>query len=354
MNRFQLVRLEFGHVRPKIGQYAVRQEQPHTARGAEPRHTIMDFKMSGHTASMLSSSSRHASIGCLGFEPQLDADCFSQSLQLVSDGQADSEAGQLLETDLGRQKAEDGSDFGAPQRQFLPQAQGRIWQMRLEFCSLIRAQEACKRQALVAGLADQSRCLADCAAAAGYAAAAQVGAALEAVCNEVGDTPVLIDTGALRSIAEGIDLLMAVTACVQEKVGQASGARIVIFDTQSASRSRILGILNEFGIPGIGIASVETGLRLLSDPGVELAMAREDSPNETARLCQAIRRFQRHGKTPILVLASSPGQERRTQYALAGATEIIEDSSLGCKLALKALNYLFRGRLSAPGSPSWQ
>ncbi|MFO1497353.1 MAG: hypothetical protein U1G07_02970 [Verrucomicrobiota bacterium] len=232
--------------------------------------------------------------------------------------------------------------------QFLQHVPPRLAKIRAQVCQLARVQGAARQQVSLAGLSMQCQWLASYARMANFYAVSQVASTLEGLTKGLYDAPGRLNEATLRSVAQGVDLISALATTSPNKTGRAEGARVLVADDEASSRLQTLSVLEQHGVAGIGMGTIDGTLSLLNENTVDvIVLQAAANATTTAQLCQAIRRLPRQGLTPLLVLSAAHQWESRAVLAMSGASEVVPRNLLEPELALKVLGYFFRARLEA-------
>jgi PleD family two-component response regulator len=223
----------------------------------------------------------------------------------------------------------------------------RLTAMRAHLCALAQSQDLAQRRFQLSALSTQCQWLASHARMAGFVAMAQVAYGLGTLTRDIHEQADRLTKDLLRHAAEAADLLATLAETCPAQAGRAEGARVLVLDADSRSRSQLLSDLETCGISGAGLASPEAALTVVARSSVDLIILKAvGSGWDPARVCQAIRRLSGASDPVVMVLSSKSDRDSRRELVASGASEVIPAIGLlGSELALSILVRFFRKRV---------
>jgi len=177
---------------------------------------------------------------------------------------------------------------------------------------------------------------------------AQMADALEALLKELYEKPKNITASTLRTVASAIDFLGVLferrTLADQQEIPPPS---ILVVDDEAISRRAVTYALEKAKLKPINLEDPLVAFEMLSDTKFDLIFLDVDMPGMNGfELCSKLRTLPAHKKTPVIFVTSLNDFESRASSTISGGSDFIAKPFLFIELAVKALVYVLRGRLS--------
>lgn len=233
--------------------------------------------------------------------------------------------------------------------QFASELPGVLTGLRTHLQALVKSDTQAKQVSHLHGLQRQLHALSGNAGLAGLIQIAQLSAALEALVKEMHERPVNINASTLRTVALGIDFLAVLFArAVKDGTTDLPPATALVVDDEAISRRAIVYALEKAKLKCAVAENGETALKLLGQSKFDLIVLDIDMPDMTGfELCGRIRTLPAYASTPVVFVTSLNDFESRANSTISGGTDLIAKPFLFVELAVKALVYVMRSRLSS-------
>jgi PleD family two-component response regulator len=207
----------------------------------------------------------------------------------------------------------------------------------------------------VRNLQDLSRRIHSVAANAGIAGMgqiAQMADAIEALLKELHEKPNNITPSTIRTVALSIDFLgilfdKAKTPEAHAAVGSIK-ANILVVDDEAISRRAVTYALEKAKLPSVSVESPEVALSMLAERSFDLVFLDVDMPGMNGfEVCTKLRALHRNKTTPVVFVTSLTDFESRANSTISGGNDLIAKPFVFMELAVKALVYVLRSRMTA-------
>jgi DNA-binding response OmpR family regulator len=187
------------------------------------------------------------------------------------------------------------------------------------------------------------------AGVAGMMLIAQMADATEALLKELYEKPKNINASTLRTVASAIDFLGVLfdrsTVSEHQEVPAAS---ILVVDDEAISRRAVTYALEKAKLKSVNVEDPLVAYQLIVDSRFDLIFLDVDMPNMTGfELCSKLRALPAYKNTPVIFVTSLNDLENRANSTMSGGNDFIAKPFLFMELAVKALVYVFRGKLDA-------
>jgi CheY-like chemotaxis protein len=188
------------------------------------------------------------------------------------------------------------------------------------------------------------------AGASGMATIALMGDALEALVKELSEKPQTINVSTLRTVAAAIDLLAFLFKHAGHAERQAVPPAVaLVVDDEAISRRAIVHALEKVKIKCVEAESANKAYDLLIQNRYDLVFLDVDMPGMNGfELCTKLRILPAYKKTPVVFVTSLTDFESRASSMMSGGNDFIAKPFLFMELAVKALVYVMRAKLTAP------
>jgi DNA-binding response OmpR family regulator len=185
-------------------------------------------------------------------------------------------------------------------------------------------------------------------AVAGLTAISKMASALEALVKELYEKPKNITPSTLRTLASSIDFLAILFergTDIELDTGQPPN--ILVVDDEVISRRAIILALEKAQLKCVSVDTPETALTLLGQDRFDLIFLDVDMPEMSGfDLCTRLRTLPLNRDTPVVFVTSLTDFESRARSTLSGGNDLIAKPFLFIELAVKALTYVLRNRLT--------
>jgi DNA-binding response OmpR family regulator len=186
---------------------------------------------------------------------------------------------------------------------------------------------------------------------AGAAQIAQMADAVEALLKELYEKPQNINASTMRTVALSIDFLgVLFDKAKLPEVHNASAqikANILVVDDEAISRRAVTHALEKAKLPCTSVESPEVALSVLSERTFDLIFLDVDMPGMNGfELCTKLRATHRNKSTPVVFVTSLSDFESRANSTMSGGNDLIAKPFFFMELAVKALIYILRARLT--------
>ena len=236
-----------------------------------------------------------------------------------------------------------------PAAEFGRQFPTQLTALRMTNQALARVTSEPGRLAMLADLSAKVHVLVGSAGVAGFASLARVADALEALLKEMHSRPTTVNPSTLRTTANAIDFLETLF-----KNGNALEAKktftaeILVVDDELLSRRAVTHALEKAKLHATDLDDPMAALKLVSENQYDLIILDVDMPSMNGfELCAKLRGQALNKKTPVIFVTALNDFDARANSTMAGANDFIAKPFLFIELALKALIFIYRGRLDA-------
>jgi CheY-like chemotaxis protein len=176
---------------------------------------------------------------------------------------------------------------------------------------------------------------------------ALVASAFEVLMSDLNLIPEEINPSTLRTIGQAIDFLGHLGTYKGEarKIG-ARNARIIVVDDEESARAFIGEAMKLAALFSDSAATPSAAMEKLRGNPADLIFLDVGMPEMSGfELCQQIRTLPEHQKTPIVFLTGMATFQNKAQASLSGGNDFIGKPFNLAELAVKALMWIFRGRM---------
>lgn len=176
---------------------------------------------------------------------------------------------------------------------------------------------------------------------------ALVAAAFDMLLCDLNEMPEQVNQSSLRTIGQGIDFLQTLTSPDVMATGlDPSGSRVLVVDDEESARQFISAAMSLAGLKNDWAASPAEALEKLQTKGTDLIFLDVGLPDMNGfELCSKIRGLVHYKKTPVIFLTGMATFQNKAQASLAGGSDFVGKPCNLSELALKALIWLFRGKI---------
>jgi CheY-like chemotaxis protein len=183
---------------------------------------------------------------------------------------------------------------------------------------------------------------------AGVMQIAQMADALEALLKELYEKPKNINSSTMRTVATGIDFLATLfERSSLPETKEVPASNILVVDDEAISRRAVTHSLEKARLKSVNVEDPKVAYEMLMENKFDLIFLDVDMPGMNGfELCTKLRTLPAHKKTPVVFVTSLTDFESRANSTVAGGSDFIAKPFLFIELAVKALVYVLKGRLS--------
>lgn len=244
---------------------------------------------------------------------------------------------------------EDEAKFQADLRKtFVEGLPGTLTTLRALLLDMIKAESDKARLSSMAEMFRRIHSLTSGAGLAGSTPIARVADALEALLRELQEKPSNINVSTLRTVALAIDFLAVLFdhPDAVEKHGLPP-PNVLVVDDEAISRRAMVYALERTRLKSLSIDDPHTAYNLLTQNRFDLIFLDVDMPGMNGfELCAKLRELPMHKKTPVIFVTGLNDFENKAQSMMSGGNDLIGKPFLFIELAVKALVFMLRERLS--------
>jgi DNA-binding response OmpR family regulator len=177
---------------------------------------------------------------------------------------------------------------------------------------------------------------------------AQMCAAFEALLKELKEKPKNISPSCMRTIAHAVDFLGVL---FERGTGPSllsnSPIDILVVDDEIISRRAIIYALEKAHLKSEGIEDPLAALKLLGEKHYDLIILDVDMPEMNGfELCAKLRVLPMNQNSPVIFVTGLTDFESRARSSLCGGNDLIAKPFFFIELAVKALIFVIKGRLT--------
>jgi CheY-like chemotaxis protein len=203
-------------------------------------------------------------------------------------------------------------------------------------------QAFCKNTADTALLQDPFRMvhtLAGNAGLGGLQTVARVAGALENLLKELGEKPERVLPSAVRTVAQGIDLLVKLYQNVAvAETDPTAGIEVLALDDQDIALRSVKYSIEKANLKATGVNDPALALKAIGEKQFDLIVSDIEMPGMNGmEFCAKLRAQPGYAKTPVVFVTTAADFEHRAKVLLSGGTDLIAKPFLYTELALKAL-----------------
>lgn len=215
--------------------------------------------------------------------------------------------------------------------------------------SLIKADNEMARLGAVQELYRRVHALTGNAGIAGMMMIAQMADAAEALLKELYEKPKNINASTMRTVANAVDFIGVLfergTLPDRREVPSAS---ILVVDDESISRRAVTYALEKAKLKSVAVEDPNQAFKMIMENRFDLIFLDVDMPGMNGfELCAKLRALPAHKHTPVVFVTSLNDFESRANSTISGGNDFIAKPFLFIELAVKALVYVLKGKLSA-------
>lgn len=241
------------------------------------------------------------------------------------------------------------SDFqGDILRIFQESAPESINALRKLLQSLIQGESQDAKQGMLSELQRKIHTINSNASMAGLQSIPQLGTAFEALLKELYVTPANLNASTLNTLAKTIDFLSVLlqkgTAADPSSPPQIC---ILVVDDEVISRRAVTHAIQKVNLRSVNVEDPRVAFKLLEDNSFDLVITDVDMPGLNGfELCTKLRALPAHKNTPVIFVTGLTDFENRARSVLSGGNDLIAKPFLLIELAVKALTFVIKGRIS--------
>jgi len=233
-------------------------------------------------------------------------------------------------------------------KSFLESLPATLATLRLLLQSLVKAESELVRLKQVHELYRRIHALTGNAGIAGMFLISQMADACEALLKELYEKPKNINASTLRTLAIAVDFLgFLFDHGTDMNKQETSPANILVVDDEAISRRAVTYALEKARLKSISVEDPNAAYQLLLDQKFDLVFLDVDMPGMNGfELCTKLRALTPYKNTPVVFVTSLNDFESRASSMMSGGNDFIAKPFLFIELAVKALVYVLRDKLS--------
>jgi DNA-binding response OmpR family regulator len=195
----------------------------------------------------------------------------------------------------------------------------------------------------------QSHQLSHRATMLGLVAVGRLTTSLEALIYDLYATPEQINPSIVRTVSQAIDFMgVLFEENNLRSLTDPAVANVFVVDDEPPARQMISAAMKLAGLKITPADNAEMALTVLADNHFELIFLDVNMPKTTGfELCEQIRRFEEHRKTPVVFITGMNTFQNRAKGSLSGGDDFIGKPFNLLELGVKALIWIFKGQLAA-------
>ncbi|MEN9575723.1 MAG: hypothetical protein RL514_3578 [Verrucomicrobiota bacterium] len=177
-------------------------------------------------------------------------------------------------------------------------------------------------------------------------AAARLARTMESYTEELQAAAEDISTSAMRTVAQGIDLLAHLLERHTPGLDETGPAPFVlVVDDEPLSRRLANLGLERAGLAHLSLDTATEAVGLLQRQRFDLIVLDMHMPDlDGCALCRQLRKMPLHATTPVVFVTGQNDLDARAKASLSGGTDFIGKPFHGGELAVKALGHILRAR----------
>jgi DNA-binding response OmpR family regulator len=233
-------------------------------------------------------------------------------------------------------------------KSFLESLPATLAALRLLLQNLVKAESEMVRLKQVHELYRRIHALTGNAGIAGLSLISQMADAFEALLKELYEKPKNINASTLRTLAIAVDFLgFLFDHGTDANKQDVSPANILVVDDEAISRRAVTYALEKARLKSISVEDPNAAYELLLERKFDLVFLDVDMPGMNGyELCTKLRSLTPYKNTPVVFVTSLNDFESRASSMMSGGNDFIAKPFLFIELAVKALVYVLRGKLS--------
>jgi CheY-like chemotaxis protein len=232
--------------------------------------------------------------------------------------------------------------------EFLANAPRKLGKLRTGHQALVNAKRGDECLTKLFEMRRLARLLAGAASVAGFREFARLANALEALFIKLHRKPANIMPSVIRTIAHAVDLLAALfdNATKSEVEMLPISPTILVVDDEVISREAICFAIEQADLRAVSVDDARAAERLLQETHFDLIFLDVEMPGLNGLdLCARIRKMATNRATPVVFVTGHSDFATWAKSSLSGGNDFIAKPFLSVELALKALVWLFKGRV---------
>jgi CheY-like chemotaxis protein len=235
---------------------------------------------------------------------------------------------------------------------FFASAPASLAACRVDLQSAAKARDELSRAKCMADMYARVRSFTANAGMAGVASLAHMGDALEALLKELSEKPSAINPSTVRTVALAVDFLGFIldrtTVDPSLSAISATDANILVVDDEAISRRAVMHALNKAKLSATPVEHPESALEFLQKTACDIVFLDVSMPGMSGfELCTKLRALPNNKNTPVVFVTSLSDFENRANSTMRGGNDLIAKPFHFMELAVKALVYVLRGRITA-------
>ena len=235
-------------------------------------------------------------------------------------------------------------------KEFIESLPATLAALRALLQALIKADNEMARLKQVHELYRRVHAMTGNAGVSGMMLIAQMADATEALLKELYEKPKNITASTLRTTASAIDFLGVLFERGTLPDHQViPPANILVVDDEAISRRALTYALEKAKLKSVNVEDPLVAYQLLTENRFDLIFLDVDMPNMNGfELCSKLRALPAHKATPVVFVTSLTDFESRANSTMSGGNDFIAKPFLFIELAVKALVYVLRSKVTAP------
>ena len=231
---------------------------------------------------------------------------------------------------------------------FLASAPCRLVSMRNLHHAFVHNEKDDPRGAQLFEMHRQARLLGGGAGVVGLPAIAQLATASAALLLQVFEKPETLTPSVVRTIAEVVDLLaLLLDHPVDLEAKKLVEPAILVVDDDIISREAVCAAIEKAGLCAVSLDNPMQAEAVLRESHFDLIFLDVEMPGQSGlELCASIRKTTANLTTPIIFVTAHSDFASRAQSSLSGGNDFIAKPFLSVELAVKALTWLCKARLT--------
>lgn len=176
---------------------------------------------------------------------------------------------------------------------------------------------------------------------AGFRRIGQVSSAIEALLQELQDSPRYINASSLRTLAAGVDAMAALFQNAFDAQAEPPQALALVVDDDMICCRAVCSALDKVNVRSIRVDDAELGLRLAENNRFDLIFLDVEMPQLNGyQVATKLRAGQTNQNATIIFVTTLSDLESRARSHISGGNDLIAKPFLLIELAVKALTFL--------------
>jgi DNA-binding response OmpR family regulator len=233
-------------------------------------------------------------------------------------------------------------------REFIEALPATLAGLRASLKNLIKADNEMTRLNAVQDLYRRVHALTGNAGVAGMMLIAQMSDATEALLKELYEKPKNMNASTMRTVANAIDFLSVLfergTLPDRQEIPLVN---ILVVDDESISRRAVTYALEKAKLKSVSVEDPNQAFKMITENRFDLIFLDVDMPGMNGfELCSRLRALPAYKSTPVVFVTSLNDFESRANSTISGGNDFIAKPFLFIELAVKALVYVLRSKVS--------